>query len=169
MSSINTSMANAPKAGDLTPILKTVIDLNEVLGEVMKRFQSSLERNKVISRCEILPVVEANKQQITRVFDNLINNIIASSHALGTNLFLSINCNEESSLVRLNDNGKSDYKNYIISFYTNIQTNEDWEYNHQRMIAECKHLLENNSGSFAMNNKLNSGCSFYITLPGKLR
>lgn len=168
MSSINTGMTNAPKAGDPIPILRTAIDLNEVLGEVMKRFQSRLEKNKVISRCEILPVVEANKQQIIRIFDNMIN-IIVSSPASGTNLFLGINCNEEDSSMRLNGNGKSNYKNYIISFYTNIQTNENWENNHQHLIAECKHLLEKNSGSFAMNNKINSGCSFYITLPGKLR
>jgi light-regulated signal transduction histidine kinase (bacteriophytochrome) len=144
------------------------MDLNEVIGVIMKRFQSSLGKNKVIARCEMLPVVEANKQQMTKAFDNLIN-IILSSSASGANLFLSINCNEESSLIKLNIDSKSNYKNYIISFYTNIQANKEWECSNLQRITECKHLIESNSGSFSMNYKINSGCSFYITLPGKLR
>jgi len=141
------------------------VNLNEAMQQVLHQFQNQ-KNAKLIVRSENLPAIEANKTNVVKVLDNVLN-MIATHPPAGSPLFLYIDCEEENK-------GKTDpvltkgYKRYNIRFHTNVHTNNVWKINHQRTIDECTAILKQYGASFTVNEIKSTGCLFRISLLGKM-
>src|SRR4051812_38848339 len=76
----------------------TLADLNDIMKEVLKQFQSSFHKRQLVTRCQHLPMVEGEPERLRQVFTELVSMII-SPHKPGSQILLHINCevDEEGS------------------------------------------------------------------------
>jgi signal transduction histidine kinase len=140
-------------------------DLNEVIQQSLHRFQSGIRNQNVIVRYENLPIIEADKKAVIKVFDNLVQMILNHPPG-GSKLYLYVDCEEESRAQDSETHYVS--KRYFIRFHTNITTNEEWKAEYQRVLEECTELLNQFDAGFTVNEIKNTGCLFSISLSGKL-
>jgi hypothetical protein len=140
-------------------------DLNDVMQQSLHRFQSGIRNQNVIVRYESLPVIEADKTAMIKVFGSLVQMII-NHPPEGSKLYLYVDCEEESR----EQDSETHYvsKRYFIRFHTNITTNEEWKAEYQRVLEECTAMLKQFGAGFTVNEIKNTGCLFSISLSGKL-
>ena len=141
------------------------INLNGVVREVLQRLQQGMGLD-IIVRCEVLPVIEGDRKNIVRVFDNIAHMII-SHLPTGTRLFLFVDCEEEMKEVSGPELVKTN-RRYKLNFHTNISTNEAWKTAHEKTIDGCRTLLAQYGASFTVNEIRSTGCLFSISLLGKM-
>jgi light-regulated signal transduction histidine kinase (bacteriophytochrome) len=156
-------ISGIPKSPNHLDVKST--NLNEVMQQSLHRFQTGIRNQNVIVRYESLPIIEADKKAMIRVFDNLVQMII-NHPPEGSKLFLYVDCEEESR----EQDSETLYvsKRYSIRFHTNITTSEEWKAEYQRVLEECSELLNQFGAGFTVNEIKNTGCLFSISLSGKL-
>jgi hypothetical protein len=135
----------------------------------MQQALQRLQRDKnsdIIIRCETLPVIEGDKKNIVRVFEDIVQMIISHSPT-GARLFLYVNCEEENKEA-INPELVKTNKRYKVNFHTNISTDEVWKTAHEKTIAGCKALLAQYGAGFTVNEVKLTGCLFSISLLGKM-
>jgi hypothetical protein len=138
------------------------VSLNEIFKECMKEVQSQFEVN-IIVRCQSLPDIQGNKQELSCLFHTLMTMIVGHSNA-SSRLFLYVDCEEE---IFSGSDSLETNKNFIIRFHSNISITEDWEKLNEEALEKCNNILSYHNGNFKVN--LNSGCLFSLTFPGKLQ
>lgn len=144
----------------------TMLSLNEIVRESMRRVQPAFAGVKSIVRCENLPVIKGNQEDISRTFEDLIRLILGYSGTT-SQLFLYIDCEEADG----GPNGNAvmeGLKKYTIKFRTNISPNEDWEEVHKELLAKCRQVLSMHNANFQINRPNHTGYLFSISVPGKI-
>jgi hypothetical protein len=141
----------------------TLADLNDIMKEVLKQFQSSFHKRKLVTRCQLLPMVEGDPVRLREVFTELLSMII-SPNKPGSQIFLHINCevDEEGS-----QSSALTLRHHLIKFHTNITTSEDWKAGNREKIELCSSVLAESGAVFAVNQISSTGCLFSILMPGK--
>src|SRR5215217_5441997 len=75
-----------------------LLDLNTVLKKSLKKAQSEVDNLQLIVRCESLPYVKADHDEMVSLFDDLLGMIL--NHPPQTSrLFLYVDCEEDSADV----------------------------------------------------------------------
>ena len=140
-------------------------NLNEVMQQSLQRFQSGIRNLNLIVRCEDLPVIEADRKAMAKVFSSLVQMIIQHPPH-GSKLYLYVDCEEESR----EQDPETHYisKRYFIRFHTNITTSEEWKAEYRRVLEECASVLKQFGAGLTVNEIKNTGCLFSISLSGKL-
>lgn len=141
----------------------SMLSLNELFKESMKKVQSRTGQANVIFRCEQLPLIQGDREGLIRVFDALTNAIMSALPA-DSKLFLYVDCAEDRS-----DEEGQEGKRYQIRFHTNITTSDQWRALNQSSFALCQRILSDHNATFVVNNINNTGCLFSITVPGKFQ
>src|SRR5688572_25842226 len=95
----------------------TMLSLNEMFKESMRKITSDISSLKVITRCDNLPNVKGNKDDVLILFEELIRMIVSDSTA-PAQLFLYIDCEEIQ--VDKQQHFSEGFNAYIIKFRTNI-------------------------------------------------
>lgn len=168
MSIINSTLDHQKNTvSDADPLLKTMLDLNDVFKDSIKEYQSGSSKNSIIIRCETLPVIEAVKNQMIQLFNDLISMIMNFPPA-GSRLFLYVDC-EEVKPEKLNGSANMNLREFTIKFHTNISTNDIWKKENEKLLVSCEQLVLSHKGSFGVKNINNTGCLFSLTFPGKLK
>jgi hypothetical protein len=142
----------------------TMLSLNELFKESMRKVLIGRSELNIITRCENLPSVRGNKEDFLVLFEELIRMIITGT-TNSSKLFLFVDCEE----VKENqpDHLTKDFNTYTIKFRTNISPNQDWEADQAMTLAKCREFVSAHSGIFLVNSSNHTGCIFSITLPGK--
>ena len=143
----------------------SMLSLNDIFKESLKKAQAGADSLHTIIRCENLPQVIGDQQEIAQLFDQLLLMIFKHQPA-ASKLFLYIDCaeyNEEQEDPFLTHGTKR----YLIKFNTNVATSKSWHVINDNTIAICKRILSNLNGNLVVNNVSSSGCLFAVTLPGK--
>src|SRR4051794_38262757 len=96
----------------------TLLSLNDIFRESMRKIQQLFPRVKIIVRCESLPVIKGNQQDIFQAFEELIGLIFLQSTTTAQ-LYLYIDCEDEEQLSE-QEIITEGFKNYKIKFRTNI-------------------------------------------------
>ena len=143
----------------------TMLSLNEIFKESMRKVVSERTASKVIARCENLPDISGNKEDIVDLFEELIGMIVTDKTA-PTKLFLYIDC-EESKDENLLKHFSEGFKTYTIKFRTNISPTKNWEEEHEMALNKCREIVSAHNAIFLVNSSNQTGCIFSITLPGK--
>jgi hypothetical protein len=142
------------------------IQLNEIMQYSLQRLQQQKKNLDIIVRCQSLPTIEADKKNIVKVFDHLVQ-MIVSYPPTGTRLFLYVDCEEENKETAASELVKKN-KRYRVNIHTNINTDDVWKTAHQKTIAECKAILAQYGAGFTVNEIRSAGCLFSISLLGKM-
>jgi hypothetical protein len=137
----------------------SILSLNDIFRESM---QGSYAYPDIIVRCETLPQIKGNREEIMKLF-RMLTKMITSNRPAGPRLFLYVDCSEEMREAGL----EQDFKNYLIKFYTNITAAEEWRISHSAALSDCEKIVANHKGKFQVNNIYNTGCLFAISLAGK--
>jgi signal transduction histidine kinase len=109
--------------------------------------------------------VNADKDQLLRVLNNLVNNAIQSiEDGKRGEINLSLIKENESYVVSVSDNGTGiheDVKQKI--FQPNFSTKS---YGTGLGLAMCKRIIEQHNGTIRFESEANKGTTFYFKLPG---
>jgi K+-sensing histidine kinase KdpD len=136
------------------------LSLNDVFKESLKKAQAQVDNLQLIIRCENLPLIKADEEEMVKLFDDLLGMIL--NHAPnGSKLFLYVDCEE-------NINEPKEEKHYLIKFHTNITTHENWKLVNSQALVNCRLILSRHNGTLVVNDVSNTGCLFSFSLPGKI-
>ncbi|MBL4669071.1 MAG: GHKL domain-containing protein [Flavobacteriales bacterium] len=152
------NFAKMPKAEDteinIIPIIETTIDLYK-------------EEDVIITltdECVGLATIIADKDQISRVFNNLIKNAIqAIPENIEGKIKVSISLKDDNYLIEIKDNGTGiteDKKDKI--FVPNFTTKTTGM---GLGLAMVKNIVENSNGKIWFETKLEIGTSFFVEFP----
>lgn len=139
----------------------SMLSLNEIFRESMRKAQAEVDNLQVIVRCENLPKIEGNQKEMMQLFDNLLS-MILNHPPKNSKLFLYVDCEEDE------ENSKNAEKRYIIKFNTNIAAHEDWKVINSQALINCRQILSGHNGSLVVNHINSTGCLFILSLPGKM-
>lgn len=137
------------------------VNTNFVLQSVLQQLRPEV-KNKIILRCDELPLVQGNKNEYTTVFTLLLHMLVAKQEEV-SKLYLHIHCTRDS----FSEFTTASPALYCIRFYTNLIPSADWMKNHREQIDEANLLLQKQKGSLTVNAGNNTGCLFSVSLPGK--
>jgi nitrogen fixation/metabolism regulation signal transduction histidine kinase len=143
-------------AFDLIPLIANVI---EVFGE---ESGCVLEMKSALSKAEIT----ADKDQMIRVFNNLIKNAIQSipSEKSGR-ILITLSETEGHWFIEIADNGigipETEQDRIFVPYFTTKSTGTGIG------LAMIKQIIENHHGSIYFKSKVNKGTTFSIELPKK--
>jgi signal transduction histidine kinase len=108
--------------------------------------------------------VMADKEQMLRVFNNLIKNSIQAIQDPGNGLIrITLSSDESNHYIEFTDNGKGipeEMKNKV--FYPNFTTKSGGM---GLGLAMVKSIIENAKGTIRFESRVPEGTTFYITLP----
>jgi len=142
------------------------LSLNEVLQESLRKAQMQVEKVKLIVRCETLPFVIAEHDDMVKLFDELLG-MILNHPPDAARLFLYIHCEEDNSDI-IDMTLDEGLKRYCIKFHTNITTHNNWRLVNSQGLINCRQILSRYNGNLAVNDIGNTGCLFSVLLPGKI-
>lgn len=143
-----------------------LLSLNEILQVSLKKAQVLVDKAQLVIRCENLPLIQADYNEMVRLFDDLISTILIQSPNT-TRLFLYVDYEEDNSDI-IDMTIKPGFKRYIIKFHTNITTHEHWKIANSQTLSNCKQILSRHSGNLAVHDISSTGCLFSLLLPGKI-
>lgn len=145
--------------------LPSLLPLNEILQESLKKAQAQVDRVQLIVRCESLPMIKADHDEMIKLFDDLIS-MILNQPPNTTRLFLYVDCEEDRSDI-IDMSLSEEYRRYVIKFHTNITTHEHWKLVNSQTLANCRQILSRHNGNLVVNDVSSTGCLFSVSLPGK--
>jgi len=146
--------------------LPGLLALNEVLQESLKKAQVQVDKVKLIVRCESLPLIVADHDEMVNLFDELLGMILNHPPA-ASQLFLYINCEEDTTDI-IDMTLEEGLRRYCIKFHTNITTHDNWKLVNSQGLINCKQILSRHNGNLAVNDISSTGCLFSVLLPGKI-
>lgn len=140
------------------------VRLNDVFQRILPGYQQQINKGNIIIRCEAMPVVEANEQELYKLFENVFF-ILFDNDTFNTRHFLHIDC------LRQKDNGILDLTTnrvFEIQFNSNRNYDSVWTEANRARLDECYKILDRYNGKLILNPLRSNGCSFIVSLPGKL-
>jgi nitrogen fixation/metabolism regulation signal transduction histidine kinase len=140
-----------------------VIELSEVIKNVLSVFEQEENctfRLEVISECPVL----ADRDQMVRVFNNLIKNAIQAIPSERKGIIEVILKQQDDQLnITVKDNGKGipeEMKNKLfVPYFTTKSTGSGIG------LAVVKKILENHNGTIRFSSEVNVGTTFTLMLP----
>jgi light-regulated signal transduction histidine kinase (bacteriophytochrome) len=143
-----------------------LLNLNTVLKESLKKAQSQIDNLQLIVRCESLPQIKADHDDMVGLFDNLLG-MILNHHSQTLRLFLYVDC-EEASVDVIDMNIEEGFKRFTIKFHTNVTTHDNWKLVNSQALVNCRQILSRHNGNLAVNEISKTGCLFSVSLQGKI-
>lgn len=140
------------------------VDLNKVLEQALTAAYNIIEPQRIIIRCDRLPVLQGNQPHFDKLFDHIMQ-LVLSEPSAGNRQFLYVRCEEEEmDKEDLPVSGHN--KTYIIQFHSNIILYAYWQIAYQPILSDCEQIAKTYGGSFTY-TQLNSGSLFTLRLAGK--
>lgn len=145
-------------------------NLMEVVLEVINLYKENIVKKKINLKCShnSSSAVFADMNMIHTVIRNLMSNAIKFTHP-GGNIFVNITKNNNSVQFSIEDNGTGIEENLLEKLFTerNKTSNKGTakEAGTGLGLFLCKEFIKINNGSIWAESKLNSGSTFYFTLP----
>jgi hypothetical protein len=132
---------------------------NSVLQRLLQQLTAE-ERREMILRCDELPLLQGNEEEIQTLFSDLLQMIL---HKKGSvpRLFLHIHCKAEAQEPPT----MAGRTLYTVQFNSNIAPCADWMQEHRQQLARITALAQKHNGSFEVADA--QGCVFSLSLPGK--
>jgi hypothetical protein len=143
----------------------TMLSLNDIFKESMRKILAEHSTLKIITRCENLPRIRGNSQDVVVLFEELIRMIITDKN-VPAELYLYIDCAEVNQMQSIHVS--EGFKTYTVKFRTNISQTKNWEEENDAALKKCRKIVSDHNAIFLVNSSNQNGCLFSITLPGKI-
>lgn len=144
------------------------IDMNKIVAEALENLAGYIHAQNARIYYEKLPIVEADRVQMIRLVQNLIENAIIYRKGLGPEVHISASVNNSSTgyIFTVEDNGigieAKDYPN-IFNLYQEAKDQDQ-----QGLgigLAICKKIIENHKGRIWLKSIKGRGTTVYFFLP----
>jgi signal transduction histidine kinase len=150
---------------------KEKLQLSVLLKEVAEWMKGeALEKNVTIEMGvpDDLPLVQANREDVTRVFTNLLDNAIKYNHE-GGRVFLRAGADDAFVRVEVQDTGigipKKDLAHLFDEFYR-VKSKETRAITGTGLgLAIAKKIIEGHNGHIEVESRLHQGSTFRVLLP----
>lgn len=143
-----------------------LLSLNDIIQESLRKAQPQVAHVKLIVRCENLPQIKAVRDEMVKLFGDLLG-MILNHPPDTTRLFLYIDSEEDKSDV-IDMTMEEGFKRYFIKFNTNITTHDNWKLVNSQTLIHCRQILLRHNCSLVVNDLSSTGCLFSVFLPGKI-
>ncbi|MFV8366968.1 ATP-binding protein [Flavobacterium sp. XS1P27] len=148
---------------DKIDTVSTNFNLNEVVNDCLKKLE--IPTNFKINVSDVLPNVHGDKQRMTQVFQNLVQNAIDYNKCDSPSIEIDCTENEEFQTIKIKDNGigiKKEYTNKIFDSFMKLHNN----FNSAGLgLSIAKRIIESKGGKIWVESEENSGSTFYFTIP----
>lgn len=143
-----------------------VINLNETLNLNILSLNNTLEKNqgKIIN--EPLPVLHANKAQMSQLFQNLISNGLKFRREEAPVIEIKCEQKEDHYLFSIKDNGigiKKEHSDKIFVIFQRLDKKAKFE-GTGIGLAICKKIVQNHGGNIWIESTPGQGSTFFFTI-----
>lgn len=146
------------------------INAEDVLDDALFYLQGSIKETDAEISNDPLPVIYADKNQITKVFQNLISNSIKfRKKNVPPKIHISarIDSSGNKYIFSVQDNGigmEDQYADQIFTIFQRLHTRE--EYHGTGIgLSIVRRIIERHGGHVWVKSKLGEGSTFYFTIP----
>jgi len=143
-------------------------DSERSLNRALKHLQSTIDEYHAEVTNDQLPVVVADKTQITRVFQNLISNAIKfRREGLKPKIHVSARKEGNEYIFSVQDNGigiEEQYKDHIFQVFKRLHTMSEYK-GTGIGLAIIKRIIERHGGRIWVKSEFGVGSTFYFTIP----
>ncbi|MFH1854182.1 MAG: ATP-binding protein [Candidatus Omnitrophota bacterium] len=148
------------------------VDLNEVLSEVKKNLQYSLEEKKVdLKIAGSFPKVTCDRIRISEVFSNLISNAVKySKKDVRPVVELGYSDRDDAYEFYVKDNGigiEKQYHDRVFQIFQRLHAKGEYEGTGAGLTI-VKKIVENHGGKIWLDSEPGKGATFYFTLNKRL-
>jgi light-regulated signal transduction histidine kinase (bacteriophytochrome) len=142
-------------------------DCNAVVKDVLLNLQSSIQESGAAVACEALPVVPADRSQLTQVFQNLIGNAIKFRKQEPPMISVRAERAGECWIFSVTDNGigvAPEHAEGIFAVFQRLHTRSEYPGNGIG-LAICKKIVEQQGGRIWVESQVGQGSTLKFTLP----
>lgn len=148
------------------------VDLNLVLEQAKSDLELILEQKKAVIKCEHLPTVEGDPDQLKQLFQNLISNALKfQKKNTIPEITVSYTKTRESGKyyykIIFSDNGigmEEKYSDSIFGVFQRLHSKSEYE-GTGIGLAICKKVVDRHNGRIQVESKPDTGSDFIICLP----
>lgn len=146
---------------------KEQIDLNRTLEIVQYNLKATLESSGgSIFKPMPLPIIDANRTQITQLFQNLISNGLKFRNGKAPKINIAFEETPSSYIFSVKDNGigiPSDLQGKIFAVFQRLHRKTEYE-GTGIGLAICKKVVQNHGGEIWVGSELGEGSVFYFSI-----
>jgi PAS domain S-box-containing protein len=146
----------------------TPINLNQVIHDVLQDLEIAIEEKGVSIHIELLPVIEADRNMMHQLLENVISNAIKYSK-VGVKAEVRIWSRQNGERVEIfvRDNGIGFDEKYLpqmFALFKRLHSSEQYE-GTGLGLAICQKIVALHNGSITAQSREGEGSTFIITLP----
>lgn len=144
----------------------TKVDLNSVLDFAISNLQNKIEENEASVTFDELPFCMGEEIQLTRLFQNLIDNAIKYKAKRKPIIHINSNYLDDKILISVSDNGIGiDVKHFERIFVIFQRLHSAAEYAGTGIgLAICRRIVERHGGKIWIESEIEKGTTFFFTL-----
>jgi signal transduction histidine kinase len=142
-------------------------DCGELLEKVLKNLSAAIEESGAKISIGSLPVVQADRLQLSQVFQNLIGNAIKFRGELPLEVRIESRRKGDMWVFDVSDNGiglDQKYSQRIFEVFQRLHSKEDYPGTGMG-LAICKRIIERHGGQIWVTSQPGQGSQFQFTLP----
>ena len=151
------------------------INLNQLISETCYRFQPAAKQRNLILKCTIPEesiVIDADKDGLTKIVSNLINNALKFANSI---IYIEFKINQKGGkvFISVTDDGpgiEEQYRDKVFEPFYQIDKDieDDRKYGTGIGLALSKQLIERHKGNIYIENNEYKGCTFVVELKTQL-
>lgn len=142
-------------------------DCRAVVEAVLANLQQVIQERDAKIVFDGLPIVQADKGQLTHVFQNLLSNALKFCDGKPPRVHIRANRRNKEWVFAVQDNGigiAPEYHERIFTIFQRLHTREEYP-GTGIGLAVCKKVVERHHGRMWLESQPSEGTTFYFTLP----
>ncbi len=152
---------------NLTELRLSPVNLNVIMGEVIKDLGSMLENRKAKVTLGKLPVINADRTQMHQLFMNLISNAVKYNESHAPHITIKAKKERRRYLIAVADNGigiADEYKTKIFELFQRLHHREKYSGTGIGLTIS-KRIVERHGGKIWVEGNKPGGSVFFVLLP----
>lgn len=146
-----------------------LVDSHSALGEAVRNLSTAIADAQALVTNGDLPMVWADRSQLTQLFQNLIGNAIKFRGSQSPRVHVSAERRGEEWVFCVRDNGigiEAKYFDRIFVIFQRLHSREDYP-GTGIGLALCKRIVERHGGKIWVESEPGSGAAFFFSLAGE--
>ena len=154
------------RAGASPEVLQEV-DMALVVDQVLLLLKGPIDDAKAAVTCGSLPVVAADRAQMTHLVQNLVSNALKFRGPQAPRIAISCEASDGEYVFKVSDNGigiAPQFSRRVFKIFQRLHTREKYPGTGVG-LALCKKIIENHCGRIWVESEPGKGSDFYFSLP----
>jgi len=139
----------------------------EILKTVLSNLKSLIDDNNAIITYDLLPMINANKQHMIQLFQNIIGNAIKYRSEKNPEIHISADCVDNEYIFCIKDNGigiSPENLERIFKLFQRLHTHEEYEGTGIGLSIAQK-IIHHQGGNIWVESEIGKVSTFCFTIP----